>query len=233
MKLSKIVTALALLALPMFGAPVIESAVINTYLNQLTITGTDFDPSGRAPVVTLNSQTLTLVSSSNTTVVSNISDTILAGSYLLKLTNSAKQDVTFPVTVPSPNAGQFYSGTISLPSTVSNTYTLTGNVVPVLAWPSGGTILPSACTVDAVYVFAQNLSTTSTFTSIWMEFMLNGTVTDQFFCQVPLTGTSPSACPLPTTPFSVNAGDALMYFVEAEFSGTNPQELLSTSLRCR
>jgi hypothetical protein len=73
--------AFTVLALPMFGAlPIIESAIIDTYTNQITITGRDFAPSGKAPAVTLNNKALVLVSFTNPKV--DRGDAVPAGGFI-------------------------------------------------------------------------------------------------------------------------------------------------------
>src|SRR5579871_1270018 len=79
------------------SAPVIYSTVINTALNQITITGQNLSPTSMPPGVAFNSQNLTLVSFTNTTVVANLPASLQAGSYALVVVNSNKQAATFSV----------------------------------------------------------------------------------------------------------------------------------------
>lgn len=253
MKLSKIVTALALLALPTFGTPVIESAVINTYLNQLTITGTDFDPSGIAPVVTLKNEALTLVSSSNPQVVANLPATIPAGTYLLRLTNSAGQAITFPVTMPSPNAGQFYTASqimneIDSLGSQSQTFPIAGfnpANLPTGTYGStlsecgappfgigatctnGATIIPADCNVD---LMVAQIASPSYLTGLFIVLNDNEIQTAMLPCQINIF--TPVTCPLPASPISVSAGDVLTYTASYVTAGyiSGP---LNLTLRCR
>jgi len=81
------------------SAPVIESAVVNTSSNQITISGSNFEPAANAPAVALNNASLVLVSSTNQTVVAKLPSGLGAGSYLLNLTNSSSLSITFVVTI--------------------------------------------------------------------------------------------------------------------------------------
>lgn len=68
--------------------PVIDSVSVNSGLTQITISGQGFDPSGKAPTVTFNASTLTLVSFSNSSIVATLPAGTTAGSYQLTVTNS-------------------------------------------------------------------------------------------------------------------------------------------------
>ncbi len=93
---------LFLLAIPpksYAATPVVVQVVINASTQQITISGSSFKPATTAPVVTLGSTKLTVLSSTNTTVVAALPATLAAGSYLLSLTSSANAAVSFSVTV--------------------------------------------------------------------------------------------------------------------------------------
>ncbi|WP_313901039.1 IPT/TIG domain-containing protein [Occallatibacter riparius] len=88
----KVVSTLALSALVLASgfrsraddpkkAPVIVSAQANFVANTITITGNNFGT--KAPTVTLDAATLTLVSNTNTQIVANLPGGILPGSYHL------------------------------------------------------------------------------------------------------------------------------------------------------
>jgi hypothetical protein len=87
------------------AAPVVTSATVNYTNNQITLHGQNFSPSGAAPTVVFNGQTLTLVSFSNQTVVATLPSNIPAGAYRLTITNpaipnqSGELDVTIGVNI--------------------------------------------------------------------------------------------------------------------------------------
>ena len=94
-------------------AVVINSTSVNPKLNQITILGQGFDPTGLAPTVTLSSSTLTVVSFSKTSIVAALPAGTKAGSYPLTVTNSGANTLTFDVTIgavgpqgPAGAAGQ-------------------------------------------------------------------------------------------------------------------------------
>jgi hypothetical protein len=78
-------------------APVILSAVVNETTNQITVTGSSFEPATTAPKVTLGSTALVLVSSTNQKVVAKLPSSLAGGSYLLSLKNSSSLTGTFIV----------------------------------------------------------------------------------------------------------------------------------------
>jgi len=144
-----------------------------------------------------------------------------AGSYRLSLTNSAEQIATFTVVVPPPNAGQFYSAYVQLElpccagqDTANDQFSLTGVglAMGVTEYPVGyGTVIPAACTVDAIYAWVVG----NYLTSYSLTLHQNGVATNFPACQlVPVNGYSAqtTACPLPASPFSVSAGDPLGYY---------------------
>jgi hypothetical protein len=80
-------------------AVVINSTSVNPKLNQITILGQGFDPTGLAPTVTFSTSTLTVISFSKTSIVAALPPGTKAGSYPLTVTNSAANTLTFDVTV--------------------------------------------------------------------------------------------------------------------------------------
>lgn len=98
-----IVPALFLASVPMLvaapSAPRVLSALINTSKDEVTIVGTGFVPATKRPSVSLGGRALTLISATNTSVVAKLPSGVAAGSYLLVLTTSANQAVSFTLSV--------------------------------------------------------------------------------------------------------------------------------------
>jgi len=93
--------AFMFLAAPAWSAttPIIFSAAVNTTNNRITITGSNFSPSGLAPTVVFAHTTLALVSFTNQKLVATLPAGFAAGSYSLTVTNSVPQTGTFGVTL--------------------------------------------------------------------------------------------------------------------------------------
>jgi hypothetical protein len=68
--------------------PTIVSAIVNSATQQITITGASLTATG-APVVKLDSATLTLVSSSSTRIVANLPAGLAAGTYRMTVSNGS------------------------------------------------------------------------------------------------------------------------------------------------
>jgi Collagen triple helix repeat (20 copies)/IPT/TIG domain len=87
----------------------IESASIDYSTNEITLRGTGFDLSGRAPAVSFNGTKLTLVSFAATTLIAKLPAGISAATYELVVTNSlgvsALFDVTYGAIGPQGPAG--------------------------------------------------------------------------------------------------------------------------------
>jgi len=99
--------------------PTIVSAIVNSATKQITITGTSLTATG-APVVKLDSATLTLVSSSSSQIVANLPAGLAAGTYRLTVNNGSGTlgvfDVTNGAVGPQGPAGpQVPSGSLTLP----------------------------------------------------------------------------------------------------------------------
>ena len=77
--------------------PTIVSASVNSATKQITITGTSLTATG-APVVKLDSTTLTLVSSSSTRIVANLPAGLAAGTYRMTVSNGSATPGVFDVT---------------------------------------------------------------------------------------------------------------------------------------
>ncbi len=77
--------------------PTIVSAIVNSATQQIAITGTSLTATG-APVVKLDSITLTLVSSSSTQVVAKLPAGLAAGTYRMTVSNGSGTPGVFDVT---------------------------------------------------------------------------------------------------------------------------------------
>jgi hypothetical protein len=94
---------LLLLSLPSFATspPVIISSSISSDLTTITINGSGFVQGGTTPTVVLGTDTLTVVTSSNTQIVASLPTNEPAGSYLLSVTENGggSKTTAFGVTV--------------------------------------------------------------------------------------------------------------------------------------
>lgn len=70
------------------SSPVIYNVAVDSGITQLTITGTNFIPVSAAPTVEFNGSNLTLVSSSNTSIVATLPSGLSSGTYELIVSNS-------------------------------------------------------------------------------------------------------------------------------------------------
>ncbi len=97
------VAALALFAPCLFGsnvpkAPVIDSGTINYVSNQLTLTGSGFEPSKKQPVVQFNGNPLTLVSASDAQIVAQLPAVVVPGTFDVTITPSGCGSIDFNMT---------------------------------------------------------------------------------------------------------------------------------------
>ena len=97
------VAALALFAPCLFAAnapknPVIDSGTINYVSNQLTLTGSGFEPSKKQPVVQFNGNTLTLVSASDAQIVAQLPAVVVPGTFDVTITPSGCGSIDFNMT---------------------------------------------------------------------------------------------------------------------------------------
>src|SRR5713226_9308187 len=107
------VAVLFLSALFVFAAPpampLVNNTSINYATNQISISGSDFSPTGKASTVLFNAVTLSLVSYTNTAIVANLPAGTGAGTYRLRITNSAgtfyEFDVSFGANGPQGPVG--------------------------------------------------------------------------------------------------------------------------------
>ena len=104
MKRRSLLLLLLCSCLPSFGATpasvTINSVVINysTTPNQITVTGQNFCPYGRWPMVIFNGTLMVTSACSNTSVTANLPFGVAAGSYRFTITNSKGSSSTFDVT---------------------------------------------------------------------------------------------------------------------------------------
>lgn len=101
--MSKIKLLVVLLFAPLFGVaastvPVVQSGTINYLTNQITLSGSSFEPGKAAPKVLFNGTVLTLISFSNTQVVATLPSGIAPGTFNLTLTNSSGNSIDFDMT---------------------------------------------------------------------------------------------------------------------------------------
>jgi hypothetical protein len=93
-----------LLPLSLWGQPssiAINSAIINSANNQVSMVGVEFNPAPvrGAPSVSFNGVSLTLVSYTDTNIVATLPTGLAPGSYLLTVTNSTKDTASLDVTI--------------------------------------------------------------------------------------------------------------------------------------
>jgi hypothetical protein len=77
---------------------IVNNSSINYSNNQLTINGTGFSPSGKAPIVNFNAINLTLVSFSNTVILANLPPSTTSGTYQMYVINTTGGIFPFAVT---------------------------------------------------------------------------------------------------------------------------------------
>lgn len=105
--------ALALSAPCLFGAtasvPVVNSGTINYNTNQITLTGSGFEPTTAAPTVEFNGAALSLVSASNIQIVAKLPSSVPPGTFNITVTTksgkSAVFDMTYGATGPQGPSG--------------------------------------------------------------------------------------------------------------------------------
>lgn len=78
--------------------PVVQNGTINYLTNQITITGTNFQPAKTAPAVQFNSKAVVVNSSSNTQIVATLPAGLVPGTFSLTITNSQGNSATFDMT---------------------------------------------------------------------------------------------------------------------------------------
>ncbi len=85
-----------LLAVSASAAPVVQSGTINYVTNQITLTGSNFEPGkAKQPTVLFNGTALTVASFSNTQIVATLPKSVTPGTFNLTVTNSAGNSVEF------------------------------------------------------------------------------------------------------------------------------------------
>ncbi len=97
------IAALALFAPCLFGAntpkaPVILSGTINYVSNQLTLTGSGFEPTKREPVVKFNGNNLILVSANDAQIVAQLPAVVVPGTFDVTITPNGCESIDFNMT---------------------------------------------------------------------------------------------------------------------------------------
>jgi hypothetical protein len=87
-----------LLAVAASSVPVVQSAFINYLTNQVTLTGSNFEPSKTGPTVLFEGVAVTVTSFSNTQIVAALPAAITPGTFDLTVTNSSGNSVVFDLT---------------------------------------------------------------------------------------------------------------------------------------
>ena len=80
------------------ATPVVNNGTINYQTNQITLTGTGFEPAKAKPVVQFNGVALAVTAFSNTQVVATLPAGLAAGTFDLTVTNSQGNSVDFNMT---------------------------------------------------------------------------------------------------------------------------------------
>ena len=93
-----VVWLVCLAALAYAQSPTIVNTTINSTTKRITINGASLTPATGAPVVQLDSTTLTLVSFSSTKIVADLPAGLTAGSFLLTVSNGSATQGVFDVT---------------------------------------------------------------------------------------------------------------------------------------
>jgi hypothetical protein len=97
----RIASVLLLVFCPLLAVaatPVVNSGAINYSTNQITLTGTGFEPAKTKPTVSFNGIALTVSTFSNTQIVANLPAGLTPGTFDLTVTNSQGLSVDFNVT---------------------------------------------------------------------------------------------------------------------------------------
>ncbi|HXM45770.1 MAG TPA: hypothetical protein VN924_31330 [Bryobacteraceae bacterium] len=102
-----LIACLALVALPALhagtdDAPAILSATVDYAANRVTVTGSNFSPSGVTPIVSLQSSTLSVLSFTNQSAAASLPVDWASGSYLLAVTNSNHQTGVYQIAFWAP-----------------------------------------------------------------------------------------------------------------------------------
>ena len=79
-------------------APMVNSGTINYSNNQVTITGSGFEPSKTAPTLLFNGATVLVSSFSNTQIIATLPAGIPPGTFNLTITNSSASSTVFDMT---------------------------------------------------------------------------------------------------------------------------------------
>jgi hypothetical protein len=121
--------------------PAILSATVDYPLNRVTLTGSNFSPSGAPPIVAIDSATLALVSFTDQTAAVSLPAVWSSGSYLLAVTNSDRQTGVYRVTLEaSLDKLRYHARALYTPFAVAGTFAYAGILQELNApkeWGSG------------------------------------------------------------------------------------------------
>jgi IPT/TIG domain/Collagen triple helix repeat (20 copies) len=87
-----------LLAVAASTVPVVQSAFINYLTDQVTLSGSNFEPGKTKPTVLFDGAALTVTSFSNTQIVATLPSAVTPGTFNLSVTNSSGNNVVFDMT---------------------------------------------------------------------------------------------------------------------------------------
>lgn len=90
--------------LALAASPAVNSGAINYSNNQITLTGTGFEPARTKPIVTFNGVALTVSTFSNTQIVASLPVGLTPGTFDLTVTNSTGGTVDFNMTYGATGA---------------------------------------------------------------------------------------------------------------------------------
>jgi Collagen triple helix repeat (20 copies)/IPT/TIG domain len=86
-----------LLAFSASAVPAVQSGIINYVTNQVTLTGSNFEPGKDKPTVLFNGAALAVTSFSNTQIIAALPTGVTPGTFDLTVTNSSGNSVVFDI----------------------------------------------------------------------------------------------------------------------------------------
>jgi hypothetical protein len=86
-----------LLAFSASAVPAVQSGIINYVTNQVTLTGSNFEPGKDKPTVLFNGAALAVTSFSNTQIIAALPTGVTPGTFDLTVTNSSGNSVAFDI----------------------------------------------------------------------------------------------------------------------------------------
>jgi len=96
------IAVLALIAPCLYGAttppaPVVNEGTINYTSNQVTLTGSGFEPRSESPIVLFNGSQLNLVSASDAQIVAKLPSSVVPGTFKVVVKAERKRGSTLPM----------------------------------------------------------------------------------------------------------------------------------------